>query len=332
VSVQHFIRLLFAATVLLATQVFAHESRPVAIDITQQSATQYQVALRVPSSVALDNRPSLQWPADCVVRANNVQCEQPIANRTLSVNWPMFNPSVTLLMRLISPDGEVRAVLTPGNNDWRVPTTPTTTSVIKSYFVLGLQHILGGLDHLLFVAGLLLVARGTRNVILAITGFTLAHSITLSLAALGYLNIPIAPTEAAIALSILFLAREALAADKSTLVHRYPLFVSAAFGLLHGLGFAAALAEVGLPRSEITWALLFFNVGVEVGQLLFVLLLLSCASVITKLMRASAARSLVFLNWSRIAAYAIGIPAAYWLLARLPLAHAVATSVCKDYR
>ena len=131
-----------------------------------------------------------------------------------------------------------------------MPAEPSTGDVVRGYFVLGVQHILGGWDHLLFVTGLLLIARGWRALLLAVSGFTLAHSLTLSLAALGFVHVPIPPTEAAIALSILFLAREALQPPGRSLAQRFPLFVSALFGLLHGLGFAAALGEVGLPPAR----------------------------------------------------------------------------------
>jgi hydrogenase/urease accessory protein HupE len=310
-----------SALLLMTGVVFAHETRPVAIEITQQKEAHYQVVLRVPSSIAFDNHPTLQWPSDCHVQVSSVQCEQPIADRVVSVVWPLYNPSVTTLMRFVPLNSETRtAVLTPGINEWRIPATPTTGSIIKSYFELGVHHILSGIDHLLFVAGLLLIARGTRRVILAITGFTVAHSITLSLATLGLVHVPVAPTEAAIALSILFLAREALSQDKSTLAHRYPLIVSASFGLLHGLGFAAALAEVGLPKNEIVWSLLFFNLGVEAGQLLFILVVLGIVTILMRLNRSNANVWIANMNWRRASAYTIGIPAAYWLLARLQIA------------
>ena len=154
---------------------------------------------------------------------------------------------------------------------WTIPERTTASGVIGSYIKLGVEHILGGPDHLLFVAGLLLIAGTFRRIVIAVSGFTLAHSMTLSLAALGFIHVPIPPTEAAIALSILFLAREALVNDGKSIAYRFPVVVSVTFGLLHGLGFAAALGEVGLPDREIPLALLFFNVGVEIGQLSFIL-------------------------------------------------------------
>jgi hydrogenase/urease accessory protein HupE len=300
----------------------AHEARPLAITITEVQPGMYRAQLHVPSSVTPDNRPQLQWPADCkALAAQLVQCATPLAGRPLAVNWPLYNPSVTTLLRFTPQGGSTRSVVMPPDvATWRVPTEPTAHTVMKSYFELGIVHILGGLDHLLFVLGLLLIARDARRLVLAVSGFTLAHSLTLSLAALGVVHVPVAPTEAAIALSILFLAREALATQRESLVHRFPLLVSALFGLLHGLGFAAALGEVGLPEREIVWALLFFNLGVEVGQLAFIL---AVVAVMALVLRLAKRRAKSLSQAQRIvmpfAAYGIGIPAAFWLLQRLPL-------------
>jgi hydrogenase/urease accessory protein HupE len=191
---------------------------------------------------------------------------------------------------------------------------------MRSYFTLGVRHILGGWDHLLFVAGLMLIATSWRTLLWAISGFTLAHSLTLSLAALGWVRIPISPTEAVIALSILFLAREALRPPSQSLAQRWPLLVSALFGLLHGLGFAAALGEVGLPRGDIAWALLFFNLGVEAGQILFILTLLAIIWVVRCVAHGFAVDVRRWrANARTVMAYLIGIPAAFWMVQRLPL-------------
>jgi hydrogenase/urease accessory protein HupE len=227
---------------------------------------------------------------------------------------------VTTLARYVPQQGATRtAVLLPGAEVWTIPADPTTLGVMRSYFVLGVEHILGGADHLLFVAGLLLIARCARRLVLAITGFTLAHSVTLSLAALGLVHVPIPPTEAAIALSILFLAREALLPNDHSLAHRWPMLVSATFGLLHGLGFAAALGEVGLPDREIAWALAFFNVGVEAGQLAFILVVVAAVALMARVVTLLHADPRRWRAYGKsAAAYLIGIPAAFWLLQRLP--------------
>jgi hydrogenase/urease accessory protein HupE len=300
----------------------AHEARPLAVTVTEISKRIYRVEVRVPGTVEPANRPRVVWPADCrATAAERIQCAESIEGRDIAIAWPAYNPAITALLRFVPVAGSVRAaVLSPGAATWRIPREPSRRAVMGNYFELGVAHILGGIDHLLFVAGLMLIARSVPRILLATTGFTLAHSLTLSLAALGWIRFPVPPTEAVIALSILFLAREALSETRSSVVHRFPLLVSAMFGLLHGLGFAAALGEVGLPEKEIVTALLFFNVGVEVGQIAFILAVASMVAVIERVylpLRSKDAWTLWMLN--RVAAYAMGVPAAFWLLQRLLL-------------
>ena len=306
---------------LVVLPAWTHEARPVALGILELSGGEYRVEIRVPSSIEPHNRPVVRWPAGC--RENppgRLRCDSALAGQKLSMEWPLYNPSVTTLARYTTRDGSTRtAVMTPDAPAWTVPAEPSRVDVIRAYFLLGVKHILGGWDHLLFVAGLLLIARGWRAVLLAVSGFTLAHSLTLSLAALGIVHVPIPPTEAAIALSILFLAREALQPAGQSMAQRFPLLVSVLFGLLHGLGFAAALEEAGLPSREIAWALLFFNLGVEAGQVAFILAMLGLA---TLAHRAAGRLGNDAPRWRARArncmAYLIGIPAAFWLLQRLP--------------
>lgn len=306
----------------IAAGAAAHEARPVAVSIRELGDGLYAVELRAPASIDADNRPTVQWPEGCTtVAARLVRCARPVPGKSIAVVWPIYNPAVTTLLRYQPQQGAPRtAVLPPGQTQWMIPALPTPAAVMRSYFRLGVEHILGGPDHLLFVAGLLLIAGGLRRVVMAISGFTLAHSLTLSLAALGFVHVPVPPTEACIALSILFLAREALLRDTSSLAYRFPLLVSASFGLLHGLGFAAALGEVGLPDREIPAALLFFNIGVEAGQLAFILVVLAAAMLLRRWLITASAQSARLLVLARVTAcYAIGVPAAFWLLQRFPL-------------
>lgn len=300
----------------------AHEVRPVVLTLVEQQAGLHTFTLRVPASVEADNQPRVEWPADCAADGvSRVRCREPLAGRTLVLRWPLYNPAVTTLARFTPRDGETRTTLLPPQQaQWRVPAAPTARAVSSEYFRLGVHHILGGADHLLFVAGLMLVTQGRRRLLLAVSGFTLAHSLTLSLAALGLIHVPVPPTEAAIALSILFLAREALRPDAQSLARRHPMVVSALFGMLHGLGFAAALGETGLPGREITWALLSFNLGVEAGQIAFIALLLLAAFVLQRLLPQQPAGITRRERWLRVGgAYVIGVPAAFWLLQRLPI-------------
>jgi hydrogenase/urease accessory protein HupE len=311
-----------ALWVLVAQPALSHEARPVSLGIVERAAGEYQVELRVPESIEPFNRPAVRWPEGCLESsAGRLHCERALTGHSLRLEWPMYNPSVTTLARYTSRDGFIRtAVLPPDELAWKVPADPSAGDVMRGYFVLGVEHILGGWDHLLFVTGLLLIARGWRALLLAVSGFTLAHSLTLSLAALGVVHVPIPPTEAAIALSILFLAREALQPPGRSLAQRFPLFVSALFGLLHGLGFAAALGEVGLPQREIAWALLFFNLGVEAGQLLFIVVVLAAVACFWRVLSVRWTGALRWREGMRpLVAYLIGVPAAFWLLQRLPL-------------
>jgi hypothetical protein len=183
-----------------------------------------------------------------------------------------------------------------------------------TYLRLGAEHILLGIDHLLFVLGLLLLVRGLVPLVKTITAFTVAHSITLGASVLGYIPLDRAPIEAAIALSIVLLAREIVVADRGLvhLTHRKPWLVAFVFGLLHGLGFAGALGEIGLPPSAIPTALLFFNLGVEVGQLAFVLVLIALHRLVRSALAELAPRLRPVLG------YGIGALATLWFVERLP--------------
>ncbi|NVK40308.1 MAG: HupE/UreJ family protein [Oceanospirillaceae bacterium] len=222
--------------------------------------------------------------------------------------------------------------LTPESPAFVVPAQPTTLEVAKTYLLFGIEHILEGVDHLLFVACLIFIARTWHRLLVTISGFTLAHSITLSLASLGILRVPVPPTEAAIALSIVFLAREIACARPDTLTWRYPIAVSSLFGLMHGLGFASALGDIGLPETEIPAALLAFNAGVEVGQVAFVATVLaalwvaaSCLDTLGRFTSVGKAISLPALMRSleQPLAYGVGGFATLWSLERIFALYAV---------
>jgi len=187
------------------------------------------------------------------------------------------------------------------------------------YFVLGGEHILGGVDHLLFVLGLLLLVHGLWPLVKTITAFTVAHSITLGAAVLGYVPVQSGPVEAAIALSIVMLAREIIMGHRGRfhLVHRQPWLVAFIFGLLHGFGFAGALGEIGLRSADIAPALLFFNLGVEAGQLVFVALLIVIYQGLREMAKSKVAKIRVGLL-DPVVGYALGALAMFWFLERLP--------------
>ncbi len=200
-----------------------------------------------------------------------------------------------------------------------IPRRPSASSVASVYGKLGIEHILSGVDHLLFVLALMFLVRGGWRLVQTVTAFTLAHSITLALATVGAVSLPGPPVEALIALSIAFVAAEITrAANRDTnvvvvhsLAERAPWLLAFAFGLLHGLGFAGALSEMGLPQGRIPLALLFFNLGVEAGQLLFIGCVLGAAHLLRQLVRRLP-------RWSLHAPpYAIGSIAMFWVFQRI---------------
>lgn len=219
------------------------------------------------------------------------------------------------LLRIHLEDGRlVQAVLRADAPELIVPSGTSAAKVGRDYLLLGLEHIATGFDHLLFVLGLVLLVRGPDRggLVWTITAFTLGHSITLSLAVLGLVHVPPAPVEVLIAASIFAVAVELTReeAGRGTSPWRSPRVLAFGFGLLHGLGFAGALAQVGLPAGEIPLALLSFNCGIEIGQLLFVgILLLGHAALGARTLPRQAAPA-------RLPAYGIGVLSAYWILDR----------------
>ncbi|MCZ6840464.1 MAG: HupE/UreJ family protein, partial [Alphaproteobacteria bacterium] len=226
--------------------------------------------------------------------------------------------STYVLVRFDFADGVSEAHrLTPGDPSFTIPTQPSRLEVVQTYFLYGVEHILSGIDHLVFVLALLFLVKGVGRVIATVTAFTLAHSLTLAGATLGFIHMPGPPIEAVIALSIVFVASEIIHSRRGRpgLTEQYPWLVAFTFGLLHGFGFAGALAQIGLPEKSIPIALLFFNIGVEVGQLLFiasVVAIIALARQITR--RINVPRP----AWAwALPPYAIGSLAVFWVIQRI---------------
>lgn len=219
---------------------------------------------------------------------------------------------IDTLVRIGLSDGRrIQRVLRRGEPEMIVPEKASRTDVFIDYLTIGFDHILSGFDHLLFVFGLFMLCVSFSPLIKTITAFTVGHSVTLSIAALGYANLPSGPIEVLIAASVLALAVElARDADKKTLMRRYPWPMALLFGLLHGMGFAGALREVGLPQGEIPMALFSFNVGIELGQLAFVAGLLTAAAVLRRI-------ELPIPLPTRAAVYVMGSLAAFWTIERI---------------
>jgi hydrogenase/urease accessory protein HupE len=278
------------------------------------AADEYEVRWRAPLDLRNDPvavEPS--FPAGCTLQGTRLRC----AARALRepIRFPgLAERRQKVVVSLARLDGtSALHVLREGEDAVQLASSPV--GVARRYVALGVEHILGGVDHLLFVLGLLLLIERPRRLIETITAFTVAHSITLAASVLGVVELSAPAVEAVIALSIVLVAREALM-PTATLTTRAPWLVAAAFGLLHGFGFAGALREVGLPDDRVAGALLWFNVGVELGQLLFVAaaLLLAAAAARVGLPTARGA-------WTRrVLAYGAGIPAAVWTIERVAAA------------
>ena len=316
--------LLFFST----SSTFADEIRPGYLELKENSPDVFSVLWKVPAKG--DRKLSLQaqLPENCKnkTQPNNqlingayiqrwlIVCDGSIFDKTLSIGG-LSSTNTDVLLRLEFLDGTSRSVLlTPSKESFTIPSAPSSSQIISTYTWLGITHILMGVDHLLFVFALLLIVNGKRRLLWTITAFTLAHSLTLAAATLGFVNVPQAPVEAVIALSILFLAVEIVHGKqgKPGAAARWPWMVAFIFGLLHGFGFAGALAEVGLPEQAIPLALVFFNVGVELGQLLLVAKVLSAGYLLHKLKLPK------LLNWSEtVAIYSIGGLSAFWLFERV---------------
>lgn len=275
---------------LAAAPATAHESRPLYVQFTETDPGLYIAYWKVPTSLPQGALPSPVLPASCTAEAEpamqqrddayefqqRFSCAEGLSGQTVGIHFPVLNPSITSLVQVKLASGEQHLkILKPGEENWVVPERENRLAVASQYTALGVEHIWVGIDHLLFVACLVFVAATPRRLLFTITGFTLAHSATLALSALDLVRVPVPPVEAAIALSVVFLAYEIAKGDKSSFALRYPIAVSTTFGLLHGFGFAAVLREIGLPQTELPTALLFFNVGVEIGQVLFVAALLA---------------------------------------------------------
>jgi hypothetical protein len=325
-----FLLALFATLMLLVVPGWAaaDEIRPALLELTERESGWVDVLWKVPmrGDRALELRPLLPMffeattpPAGRPVAGAYVEYSsyrtggQTLTGATLSVAG-LAGLSTEVLVRVKLADGiEHSAVLRSSSSAFTIPAQPNKGEVALAYWQMGTIHILEGWDHLLFLATLLLLVTGFWPLLKTITAFTLAHSLTLVLATLGLVNIPPAPTEAVIALSILLLAVEALRKGRGelTLAERFPWLIAFTFGLVHGLGFAGALSEIGIPQNEVPLALLMFNVGVETGQVLFVAFVSGALVIMHRLQKTMSVRI------ARYAPYAIGSVAAFWTIQRV---------------
>lgn len=325
------LRFIGVVIALLGSPVVAHEGRPLMVRIVEHKSGEVTMLAAVPPSISSDNNPKLALGGSCrVARAEaaspdtslkQYRCNKiGLKDAILTIRYPLGNPAVTTLLLVQTLDGaeEIRTI-PPDVTFHRFSQSTSTLTVAVDYARLGIVHILGGIDHLLFVFGLFLLSRDWRELLGVLTGFTIAHSFTLAASTLGWVNLSIAPTEAAIALSIVFVARELLRREDS-LTKRFPVLVAFAFGLLHGFGFASVLRDTGLPSDNLFTAMLFFNVGVELGQIAFVtaLMLLTAGYGRIAYLRGVSQESVTApaCIQRRIAVYALGTISAMWFLQR----------------
>ena len=271
------------------------------------------VDLRFPEGTTAISPPQGLVSEGAWVERWQIQRPEGLAGQTVAVEG-IAGGLTDVIVRIERLDGTSQVEhLLPQRPQFVVQGSTGTAQVAWTYLVLGIEHILGGIDHLLFVLALLLIVRGGKRIFLTITAFTVAHSITLVAATVGWIRVPGPPVEAMIALSIVFVAAEALNGlrGKPGLTARAPWVVAFSFGLLHGFGFAGALAEVGLPEKAIPVALLMFNVGVEIGQLLFIAFLLGARALLARL-------PYTIPRWTHsVPPYAIGAVAMFWVIERI---------------
>ena len=327
-----FARLLLAIILVsgLAAPAAADEFKPAYFRVHRIGADSYDLLWKVPAldeQTTLSVRPVLPdgteqlgppraiFAAGATVIRWQVRVPGGIEGKVIRFS-NLSRTRIDVLARYERGDGteQVKRVL-PVDPSFIPQASPGPYEVIATYTRIGTEHILFGVDHLLFVLALLMIVRGTKRLLTTVTAFTIAHSITLVLATLNVIRIPGPPVEATIALSIVFVASEILRMHqgKEGLAARKPWVVAFAFGLLHGLGFAGALAEIGLPENAIPLALLFFNVGVEIGQVTFIFAVLAFMAIARKL-----AGPRLQPHWARVATtYTIGTLASFWLFERV---------------
>jgi len=286
---------------LFSSEVPAHRFAPSLLEIRQLSETSFNATWKTPIQKVSAVPMEPVFPAHCEITSTSpwiqegtgvlmqmdLSCPEGLVGKTLSVSGLGDNQSSALLRLYLAVDVFHQAVFTSAEPRFVVPVEGTAGSVTRDYIELGAEHIWEGPDHLLFVMGLLFLVGWNRRLIVTVTAFTVGHSITLAMVTLGVFEYPVALVEFMIALSIYVLAVELARQDGGGALWRQPWWLAAGFGLLHGIGFAGALAETGLPQSNVPLALLAFNIGIELGQLAFIALLVVLFAIGARLVGAS---------------------------------------------
>jgi HupE / UreJ protein len=317
---------LFMLFALLSTAARPDDNRPLVVTLEEVAPNSWEAIRKLPVNLSAQMLPQVAAPPGCALSAarrwqdalgywgaERWTCTRSLAGQVLDIRYPAGAPPLATIVRIFPAGGRDETLLAqPGEKRVAIPVAAAEQNLFTRFLALGVKHIWTGIDHLLFVACLIFVAGTMRRTAITITGFTISHSITLALAALGVVTFPPGAVEAVIALSIVFLAVEIAKGPRDTLTWRQPVFVAASFGLLHGFGFAAVLGEIGLPREGLVAALLAFNLGIEIGQAVFAAGVIALLRAVARLPALAHPRRV-----QRIAAYAVGIVAAYWMFDRI---------------
>lgn len=320
---------LFALLILLlAPGAQAHRFAPSLLKVSEIGPAQYHVVWKTPAQATSSVPITPVWPAGCEVQnpspaqlegtgkvsSAQLHCSglgpDGLVGETLGVDGLGINQASAMVMVTLLDGRQYQQVLNAEQSSFVVPENSSAGEVMGDYTFLGMEHIWGGIDHLLFVFGLLLLVGGGTRLLWTITAFTVGHSITLSLVTLGFFDYPVALVEFTIALSIFVLAVELTRKSRHDILWRNPWWLAGGFGLLHGMGFAGALAETGLPQDNVPLALLFFNVGIEVGQIAFIVVILAAWFIVRKPLAPLQERLLP------VPIYVLGALSAMWCIER----------------
>ncbi|WP_264876676.1 HupE/UreJ family protein [Vibrio agarivorans] len=270
----HLLSMLVGTLILISFNVSAHGLEPIFISVVTNNDNNYRIELRLPDEFKEENSPYFAFPDDCqLTQFNNyissVKCDESLIGKRLDIKFDYFVPQTSTLINYYDINGNNNLYDVTAKPYWDVPENIVQELQYSKFLLVGFEHILGGFDHVLFIICLLMVVNSKSQLIKAITGFTLAHSLTLVLVSVGVFQPAIEPIELIVALSVLLLAYE-VATNSNSLTHRYPIVVSLICGLLHGIGFSSVLSEVNTFGALNLSSILFFNIGIELGQLLIV--------------------------------------------------------------
>jgi len=308
---------------LVTAPVQAHEVRPAYLEVSEESTGDYAMLWKVPAKANMRMGLYLQLPSQCqqvglpdkriedgaYLERSRLHCAAGLEGKVIRISG-LESTLTDALVRYVRQDGSVQVIrVLPQSPVFTLQTSPSVWATMGTYLQLGMEHILTGFDHLLFVFALMILVKNRRRLITTISAFTLAHSITLVTTTLGWFTLSQKPIEVIIVLSIVFLACEIMRSSRSQpgITSRSPWLIAFCFGLLHGFGFAGALMEIGLPQTDMPIAILMFNLGVEIGQLIFIVCATLLMWLLCKITAVNMRRGEMLLS------YMIGSCGTFWL-------------------